>query len=117
MATPKGFAIGRTNGGCVAGFLLGPCFCLRGEFGTVLEAVTSKFVDPPIVGMNLDVMPSTPSGTADHDNGRLAKCRQVIKMILSTDMFQKFDTPHGIIRLGRPPWTAAKVMFYNPFGW
>lgn len=61
-------------------------------------------------------MPAPESGRTDQDDCRLAKRLHVIEMILSTDVFEEFYAPHGIISFFGPPGASVVVMLYNQFG-
>mmetsp|Transcript_11015 Transcript_11015/g.21443 ORF Transcript_11015/g.21443 Transcript_11015/m.21443 type:complete len:204 (+) Transcript_11015:283-894(+) len=67
---------------------------------------------PPIVTMNLNMMPSPPIGMSHENKGRFPKRRIIIQLIIPPHVLRKLHTPHGIYGSLGPPRTPAKIVFH-----
>ena len=65
--------------------------------------------------MDLDMMPSAPVRMRDKDQCRLSKCCEVVRLIISSDMFCEFHCPRSIDGTIWPPRTSREVMLDNMF--
>mmetsp|Transcript_22963 Transcript_22963/g.26191 ORF Transcript_22963/g.26191 Transcript_22963/m.26191 type:complete len:306 (+) Transcript_22963:159-1076(+) len=80
------------------------------QCGVVLESVRFVFPNPPIVLVDLDVVPSMALGCGHKHQGRLAKGRDVIVVIIDADVLQEFDRPGRVVGLFGPPRASTEIV-------
>mmetsp|Transcript_21628 Transcript_21628/g.48630 ORF Transcript_21628/g.48630 Transcript_21628/m.48630 type:complete len:277 (-) Transcript_21628:221-1051(-) len=65
---------------------------------------------PPLVVVDLDVVPSTPEARGTQNNGRLSKGRDVVVVKLHINVLQELNRPDHIKSLSGPPGPAREIV-------
>ena len=89
-----------------------PSHLLR-QYITIHKTSSLHLNSPPIVFVDLNVMPPSPIAVGDKYESCLSKCRVVILLIVSANVFWKLYAPGCIHCTWWPPRTPTKIMFHE----